>query len=119
MLAGAALAGTAVGLASTAQEAAEGVVIPALHDAANDAPIAYTPVCGRAAGVPVCVNPAYGRWLPDVTAALAPMLAEVAGCPARPCGPPRSRRHTPAVAAALRNRSRLAAARQCSACNSA
>jgi hypothetical protein len=84
MLAGAALAGTAVGLASTAQEAAEGVVIPALHDAANDAPIAYTPVCGRAAGVPVCVNPAYGRWLPDVTAALAPMRTEVAGLPGAP-----------------------------------
>jgi hypothetical protein len=83
-LAGAALAGTAVGLASTAQEAAEGVVIPALHDAANDAQIAYTPVCGRAAGIPVCVNPAYGRWLPDVTAALAPMLTEVAGLPGAP-----------------------------------
>jgi len=83
-LAGAALAGTAVGLASTARQAAEGVVIPALHDAANDAPITYTPACGRAAGVPVCVNPAYGRWLPDVTAALAPMLTEVAGLPGVP-----------------------------------
>ena len=70
-----ALAGTAVGLANSAQLAAEGVVIPALHDAANDAPIAYSPVCGRAAGLPVCLNPAYGRWLPDVTAGLAPVLA--------------------------------------------
>jgi hypothetical protein len=83
-LAGAALAGTAVGLAGTAQEAAEGVVIPVLHDAADDAPITYTPVCGHAAGVPVCVNPAYGRWLPDVTTALAPVLAEVAGLPGAP-----------------------------------
>jgi hypothetical protein len=83
-LAGAALAGTAVGLASTARDAAEGVVIPALHDAANDAPITYTPACGRAAGVPVCVNPAYRRWLPDVTAALAPVLTEVAGLPGAP-----------------------------------
>jgi hypothetical protein len=49
-LAGVALAGTAVGLASTARETGQGVVIPALHDAANDAPIAYTPACGRAAG---------------------------------------------------------------------
>ena len=94
-LAGAALAGTAVGLASTAQEAAEGVVIPALHDAANDAPIAYTPVCGRAAGVPVCVNPAYRRWLPDVTAALAPVLAEVAGLPGAPVRAHPSRRGIP------------------------
>jgi hypothetical protein len=83
-LAGVALAGTAVGLAATARESAEGVVIPALHDAANDAPVAYTPVCGRPAGIPVCLNPAYGRWLPDVTAALAPVLAEVAGLPGAP-----------------------------------
>ena len=83
-LAGAALAGTAVGLASTAQESAYGVVIPTLHDAANDAPITYTPVCGRSAGVQVCLNPAYGRWLPDMTAALAPVLTEVAGLPGAP-----------------------------------
>ncbi len=38
-LAGVASAGTAVGLASTARLSAHGVVIPALHDAANDAPI--------------------------------------------------------------------------------
>jgi hypothetical protein len=79
-----ALAGTAVWLANNAQVAAEGVVIPALHDAASDAPIPYTPVCGRAAGVPVCLNPAYGRWLPDVTAALVPVLAEVDGLPGAP-----------------------------------
>ena len=83
-LAGAALAGTAVGLASTAQESAYGVVIPALHDAANAAPITYTPACGRSAGVPVCLNPAYRRWLPDMTAALAPVLTEVAGLPGAP-----------------------------------
>ena len=83
-LAGVALAGTAVRMASTAQESAQGVVIPALHDAANDAPITYIPACGRAAGVPVCLNPAYGRYLPDVTAALAPVLAEVAGLPGAP-----------------------------------
>jgi hypothetical protein len=83
-LAGAALAGTAVGLANSAELAAEGVVIPALHDAANDAPITYSPVCGRAGGIPVCLNPAYGRWLPDVTAELAPVLAEVAGLPGAP-----------------------------------
>jgi hypothetical protein len=83
-LAGVASAGTAVGLASSAQIASEGVVIPALHDAVNDAPITYSPVCGRAAGVPVCLNPAYGRWLPDVKGELAPVLAEVAGLPGAP-----------------------------------
>ncbi len=83
-LAGVVSAGTAVGLARTAQESAHGMIIPALHDAANDAPISYTPACGRAAGVPVCLNPAYRRWLPDVTAALAPVLAGVAGLPGAP-----------------------------------
>jgi len=68
----------AVGLVSGARESARGVVIPALHDAANDAPIAYTPACGSAAGIAVCLNPAYRRWLPEVTAGLAPVLAEVA-----------------------------------------
>ncbi len=83
-LAGTATAGTGIELASTARLSADGVVIPALHDAANDAPIAYTAACGRAAGVPVCLNPAYRRWLPDVTAALEPVLAEVAGLPGAP-----------------------------------
>jgi hypothetical protein len=32
----------------------------------------------------VCLNPAYRRWLPDVTAALAPVLAQVAGLPGAP-----------------------------------
>ena len=54
-LVGVALAGTAAGLAGSAQVANEDVVIPALHDAANDEPIAYAPVCGPAppeSGVP-------------------------------------------------------------------
>jgi hypothetical protein len=32
----------------------------------------------------VCLSPAYRRWLPDLTAALAPVLAEVAGLPGAP-----------------------------------
>ncbi len=83
-LAGVAAAGTAAGLADTARLGPHGMVIPALHDAANDRPIRYTPVCGRAAGVPVCLNPAYRRYLPDVTAALRPVLAEMAGLPGAP-----------------------------------
>src|SRR5216117_2527380 len=80
-LAGVAAAGTAIGLAGTAWRGPHGMVVPALHDAANDRPIASTPVCGRVAGVPVCLNPAYRRYLPDVTAALRPVLAEVADLP--------------------------------------
>jgi len=83
-LAGVASAGIAVGLASSARLSAHGMAIPALHDSANNAPITYTPACGRAAGVPVCLNPAYRRWLPDVNAALAPVLTEVAGLPGAP-----------------------------------
>jgi len=83
-VAGLALAATATGLASSARLTAHGMAIPGLHDAASDAPIAYTPVCGHAAGVPVCLNPAYGRWLPAITGALAPELAEVAGLPGAP-----------------------------------
>jgi hypothetical protein len=82
--AGVAAAGTGVGLASTARLSADGMVIPALHDAASDRPFANPSQCGRAAGLPVCVNPAYRRWLPDVTAALTPVFGEVAGLPGAP-----------------------------------
>ena len=83
-LAGLAATGTAVGLASTARLTPQGTAITALHDAANDRPIAYTPVCGLAAQMPVCLNPAYQRYLTDVTAALAPVLDQVAGLPGAP-----------------------------------
>jgi hypothetical protein len=83
-LAGVALAGTAVGLATTARQAYDGIVIPALHDAASDRPLSYTPDCGHAAGIPVCLNPAYRPYLPGVTASLQPVLAEMTGLPGAP-----------------------------------
>ena len=83
-LSGVAVAGTAVALAGSARLEAHGMVIPALHDAASDQAITYTAICGRAAGVPVCLNPAYRHILPDVTAALSPVLREVAGLPGAP-----------------------------------
>jgi hypothetical protein len=76
--------GTAVGLATTARLGPQGMVIPALHDAANDRLLTYSPVCGNAAGVPVCLNPAYRSAMPTVTAALGPVLAEVHGLPGAP-----------------------------------
>jgi hypothetical protein len=81
---GVVLAGTAVGLASTARLTAHGMAIPALHDAASDQPIRYTPVCGHADGMPVCLNPAYGRYLSDLQAVLAPVVSEVNGLPGAP-----------------------------------
>jgi hypothetical protein len=82
--AGIAAAGTAVALAGTARQDPHGMlVIPALHDAASDQPVRYTPVCGRTA-IPVCMNPLYAAYLPAVTAALAPVLSQVAGLPGAP-----------------------------------
>jgi len=81
--AGLAAAGTSVGLAGTARLEAHGIVIPALHDAASDRPVPYTPVCGHST-VPVCLQPAYRSFLPAVTAALGPVLSEVAGLPGAP-----------------------------------
>jgi hypothetical protein len=85
-LAGVAMAGTAIGLTTTARLGPGGSVIPALHDAANDRQIAATPVCGHTAGIPVCLNPAYRPYLADVTTALHPVLAELAGLPGAPAG---------------------------------
>jgi hypothetical protein len=81
---GLAATGTAIGLVGTAHQGTAGEVIPALHDAANDRLIAFTPVCGQAGGVPVCVHPAYRPYLDDVTAGFRPVLREVAGLPGAP-----------------------------------
>jgi hypothetical protein len=78
-LAGVAAAGTAAGLAGTARVGPHGMVIPALHNAASDRPVRYSPVCPHAVSVPVCLNPAFRGYLPDVTAALRPVVVEVAG----------------------------------------
>jgi hypothetical protein len=80
---GLAAVGTAVGLAGTARLETPGVVIPALHNAASDRPIPYTPVCGGTA-IRVCVHPAYRSYLPDVAAALSPAFAQVSGLPGAP-----------------------------------
>jgi hypothetical protein len=77
-------AGIAVVLAGTARLDPHGMIaIAALHDTADDRPIAYTPVCSRTA-VPVCLNPAYAVYLPAVATALDPVLNEVAGLPGAP-----------------------------------
>jgi hypothetical protein len=76
--------GTAVALAGTGKLDAHGMIaIPALHDAASDRPIRFTPVCDHAA-IWVCVNPAYVSYLPAVTTALAPVLDQIAGLPGAP-----------------------------------
>src|SRR5262249_3562094 len=59
------------------------IAIPALHDAASDQPVRYTPVCSHGA-IPVCLNPAYASYLPAAATALAPVLDELAGLPGAP-----------------------------------
>ena len=82
--AGLAAAAAAVLLAGTATMDAHGMIrIPALHDAANDQPVRFTPVCSRTA-IPVCLNPAYASYLASTTAALEPVLNEIAGLPGAP-----------------------------------
>jgi len=77
-------AGTAVALAGAGRLDAHGMIaIPALHDAASDRPLRYTPVCSHTA-IPVCLNPAYASYLPVTEAALAPMLDQIAGLPGAP-----------------------------------
>jgi hypothetical protein len=83
-VAGVALAATAVGLAGTARLDRHGMmVIPALHNAANDKPIRYDPVCSKGVLV-VCVNPAFAGYLPLVASALRPVASQVAGLPGAP-----------------------------------
>jgi hypothetical protein len=82
--AGLAAAGTAVALAGTGRLDPHGmIVIPALHDAASDQPVRYTPDCSHTT-IPVCLNPAYSVFLPAVAAVLGPELTEVAGLPGAP-----------------------------------
>jgi hypothetical protein len=85
-LAGAGLlaAGIAVALAGTGTMDAHGMIdIPALHDAASDRPIRFTPVCSDTA-IPVCLNPAYASYLSVTANALAPLLTQLAGLPGAP-----------------------------------
>ena len=77
-------AGTAVELAGTGTMDQHGMVdIPALHDAATDQPIRFTPVCSHTA-IQVCLNPAYASLLPVTATALEPVLNQIAGLPGAP-----------------------------------
>jgi hypothetical protein len=75
---------TSVVLAGAGTMDAHGMIaIPALHDAASEQPLRFTAVCSRGS-VPVCLNPAYSRYLPAVAAVLSPVLREIAGLPGAP-----------------------------------
>ena len=77
-------AGTAVALAGTGTMDAQGMIdIPALHNAADDQPLGFAPVCSDTA-IPVCLNPAYADDLRLTTNALAPLLDQLVGLPGAP-----------------------------------
>jgi len=74
-------AAAAFSLAGTARYSlATGWEIPALHDAADDQPVPYTPVC-KGSAFTVCVHPAFAPYLGAMSAALQPAAAEIAGLP--------------------------------------
>jgi hypothetical protein len=81
--AGVAASVTAYDLTGTAKLTAAGWEIPALHDAASDRPVPYTPDCAKTE-FEVCLHPAFGAYLDDVAAALDPVAAEIAGLPGAP-----------------------------------
>lgn len=87
LAAGVAAAVTAVALTETAKPVISGWDIPALHSAASDRPVPYTPDCsggGTGGGISVCVHPAFGGYLADASEALAPVLREFRGLPGAP-----------------------------------
>ena len=83
LVAGVAASSTAYALAGTARLGVSGWAIPALHDAASDQPVPYSPDCAGTS-FKVCVHPAFGAYLDDANAALQPVAAEIAGLPGAP-----------------------------------
>jgi hypothetical protein len=83
LAAGIATSGTAFALTGTAKPGVSGWDIPALHDAASDQPVSYTPECAGTSFT-VCVHPAFGAYLDGANAALQPVAAEIAGLPGAP-----------------------------------
>lgn len=82
-LLGLAVTGTGIALAGTARQGAYGLVVPAVHSAAEDRPLDLAPVC-QGGQIPVCLSPAYRAYLGDVADDLTPLLREVAGLPGAP-----------------------------------
>ncbi len=70
------------GVASSSADI-HGIRVPLLYNAANDRPIAYTPVCSQTA-LPVCVHPAYSAELPQLSALITRLAAPLIGIPGAP-----------------------------------
>lgn len=83
-IAGVAACVTGLVLASGATRGGDGYEVSAVHDAASDNAIAYTPDCTQDSAIPVCVHPVFASDLPRASATFAPLIAEVAGLPGAP-----------------------------------
>jgi hypothetical protein len=83
LAAGVVAAATGFALAGTAKMGVSGWDIPALHDAASDQPIPYTPDCAGTS-FKVCVHPAFSAYLAAANAELQPVVAETVGLPGTP-----------------------------------
>jgi len=108
-VAGVVAAGSAVGLAGTGHLDPHGMVaIPALHDAADDRAVPYTPVCSQTA-IPICLHPAYSVYLSALAGALQPVLGDMAGLPGAPArisqAPVTYREHDQGIEAVVSGRS--------------
>jgi hypothetical protein len=79
-------AGSAVTLVSTSHRDSQGVIVPALHDAASDRAIPYTPVCVHDGTFPVCLHPAYAasNELTTFDTIISKIVAPLAGTPGLP-----------------------------------
>lgn len=84
--AGLALVTIAVALVSTSHRDSQGVIVPALHDAASDRAIPYTPVCVHDGTLPVCLHPAYAasNELTTLDTIISKIVAPLAGTPGLP-----------------------------------
>jgi hypothetical protein len=83
LVAGVAASWTAFALTGTARLGVSGWDLPALHDAASDQPVPYTPDCAGTT-FKVCGHPAFSAYVDNANAALQPVAAEIAGLPGAP-----------------------------------
>jgi hypothetical protein len=86
-----AVAGFVLAETANASDATSTLQIPAIDDTLSGSnPIPYTPACSigsgsfPAGGFQICVHPAYQPYLPWVTEALDPVIAQVSGLPGAP-----------------------------------
>jgi hypothetical protein len=79
-----AVAGFVLAETANANDPTSTLQIPAIDNASGNSPIPYTPACSGSESFRVCVHPAYRPYLPWLTAALDPVIAQLSGAPGAP-----------------------------------